>query len=70
MVKSGRIATGFGKSLNKVEELRLVADYKGDPIEPEDAAWAVREAQQFVQVIQTTFFGKSQNYNDSSESSR
>ncbi len=68
LVKPGRIATEFGKSLNKVEELRLVADYKGDPIEPEDAAWAVREAQQFVQAIQTTFFGKSPKYNDSSES--
>lgn len=37
----------LGKALNKTEELRLMADYKGDPVEEEDAAWAVSQAQTF-----------------------
>lgn len=32
-----------------------MADYKGDPVEEEDAAWAVSQAQAFVQAMQTTF---------------
>lgn len=36
-------------------ELRLIADYKGDPIEPEQAAWAVENCQAFVMAMQMTF---------------
>ena len=55
LVKTGRVPVALGKALNRAEELRLVADYKGDPIEHEDAAWAVDQAQGFVQVMQATF---------------
>lgn len=55
LVKTGRVSVELGKTLNKAEELRLVADYKGNPIEEEDAAWAVSQAQIFVQAMQTTF---------------
>ena len=44
LVKTNRVAVELGKSLNRVEELRLVADYKGDHIEKADAAWAVAQA--------------------------
>lgn len=37
LVKTGRVPVELGKALNKVEDLRLVADYKGDPIENEEA---------------------------------
>jgi uncharacterized protein (UPF0332 family) len=56
LVKPGHIAIESGRSLNKVEELRLLADYKGDPISLEDAARAVDQAQIFLQEIQATFF--------------
>jgi len=59
LVKPGRVSVELGKSLNKVEELRLVADYKGDPIEDENAVWAVNQAQIFVQTMQTTFMNKT-----------
>lgn len=49
----------LGKTLNKAEELRLVADYKGDPVEREDAAWIVSQAQMFVDAMQNTFLPKS-----------
>lgn len=55
LVKTGRIPVELGKALNKVEELRLIADYKGDPIEQEQAAWAVENCQVFVMAMQTRF---------------
>ena len=55
LVKAGRVSVELGKTLNKAEELRLVADYKGNPVEKEDAAWAVSQAQIFVQAMQTAF---------------
>ena len=59
LVKTGRVPVELGKALNKVEELRLVADYKGDAVEKEDAAWAVSQAQIFVYAMQTTFMPKA-----------
>ena len=59
LVKTERVPVELGKALNKAEELRLVADYKGDSIEKEDAAWAVVQAQAFVQAMQTTFMPKA-----------
>ena len=56
LVKSGRFPVELGKSFNKVEDLRLVADYKGDPIEAAEAKWAVEQSQQFVAQIVTSFF--------------
>ena len=55
LVKPGRVPVELGKTLNKAEELRLMADYKGDHVAKEDAAWAVSQAQSFVQAMQTTF---------------
>ena len=55
LVKSGRVPVEFGKTLNKAEELRLIADYKGDPIENDAASWVVSEAHSFVQMMQDTF---------------
>ena len=55
LVKTGRVPIELGKSLNKAEELRLIADYKGDPVEIDAASWAVFEAHAFVQVMQDTF---------------
>ena len=44
LVKPGLIDIELGKSLNKVEDLRLIADYKGDAITLDDASWAVEQA--------------------------
>ena len=55
LVKTGRVPVEFGKTLNKAEELRLIADYKGDPIENDAASWVVSEAHSFVQMMQDTF---------------
>lgn len=55
LVKSGLVNIQFGKARNKVEDLRLVADYKGDPVEMEEATWAVQQATEFVSSMQTSF---------------
>ena len=56
LVKSGLVDIELGKSQNKVEGLRLVADYKGDAVEMEEATWAVEQATEFVSSMQTSFF--------------
>jgi len=55
LVKTGRVPIELGKTLNKAEELRLIADYKGDPVETDAATWVVSEAYHFVQAMQNTF---------------
>jgi uncharacterized protein (UPF0332 family) len=55
LVKTGRVPVALGKALNRAEELRLLADYKGDPVDDENAGWAVLQAQVFVEAMQITF---------------
>ena len=52
LVKPGLVAVEHGRSLNKVEDLRLIADYRGDPVTLENAAWALEQAQSFLQAVQ------------------
>jgi uncharacterized protein (UPF0332 family) len=58
LVKTGRVSVELGKSFNKVEDLRLLADYRGDALELAQAQWAVEQAQLFVHGLQTLFEGK------------
>ncbi len=53
-VKTDRVPVELGKALNRAEELRWIADYKGDRVEEEDAAWAVRQEQAFVDTMQSS----------------
>ena len=55
LVLGGHVASELGSSLNKVERLRLLADYTGDPVSDEDAAWAVGQADIFVAAIRDAF---------------
>lgn len=55
LVKTQRVPIELGKALNKVEDLRLVADYKGDSIENAVAGWAVEQAEAFVHAMQSRF---------------
>jgi hypothetical protein len=43
----------FGSALNKVERLRRLADYTGDPISLDDAKWAVEQAGTFVEHMRS-----------------
>ncbi|MFZ4748665.1 MAG: HEPN domain-containing protein [Sphingomonas sp.] len=55
LVLGGHVASELGSALNKVERLRLLADYTGDAVSDEDAAWAVGQADVFVAAIRDTF---------------
>ena len=48
LVKTGQVPVEFGKALNRVADIRLVADYTGDQVDTETARWAVGEAERFV----------------------
>ena len=52
LVRTGRLAAAFGRSLNQVQELRLTGDYLAEPVPLEKAKWAVQEAKAFVAAIQ------------------
>lgn len=51
VVKPGRLPVVFGKSLNRAHEIRLLADYSGDPVDAKDADELVRHATEFVLAI-------------------
>jgi uncharacterized protein (UPF0332 family) len=38
LIKSGQLSTGLGRALGRAHEIRLLADYTGDPVEPDVAA--------------------------------
>lgn len=54
LVLGKHVAAEFGASLNKVERLRTLADYTGDPIGANDAAWAVGQAEMFVAAMKAS----------------
>ena len=55
LVQTGRINPIFGRSINRVQEIRLVADYSADPPSLEDATSAVEKAEQFVAAMKASF---------------
>jgi uncharacterized protein (UPF0332 family) len=60
LVKTDLFPKELGRSFNKAEDLRLVADYKGDPISPEDAQWTVQQAQAFVEQVEIRFMSDAE----------
>jgi uncharacterized protein (UPF0332 family) len=55
LVKTGRVSVEFGKALNRVADIRLVADYTGDQVDIETARWAVGEAERFIAELRRIF---------------
>jgi uncharacterized protein (UPF0332 family) len=55
LVKPGRVPVELGRALNRVENIRLIADYKGDAVELEQATWAVQQAAVFVNAMRAGF---------------
>lgn len=51
LVKSGKVDRTLGHVLNRAHEIRLVADYTGDIVENELAAWTVEQARAFVDAM-------------------
>ncbi len=55
LVKPNLFPIDLGRALNRAEDLRRVADYKGDSIDTEQAQWAVQQAQVFVDEVEKRF---------------
>lgn len=56
LVNEGIVPKELGRSLNKIEDIRLLADYAdADIIESETAAWAVEQATIFVDTIKNLY---------------
>ena len=55
LVVGKHLAAEHGEALNSVQQLRQIADYSGDPIGSDDAAWAVKQAEAFVAAVKRKF---------------
>jgi uncharacterized protein (UPF0332 family) len=55
MVKSGLVSLDLGRALNRAQNIRQIADYTGDVIEPEDVAQLLQQASEFVVLLKTRF---------------
>jgi uncharacterized protein (UPF0332 family) len=51
LVQAGHLSPEMGRSLNRVHELRLTADYLSTPVPLEKAKQAIEEAATFVAAI-------------------
>ncbi|CAB3773415.1 HEPN domain-containing protein [Paraburkholderia humisilvae] len=55
LVKTGRVQPEWGRALNRAQEIRQVADYTGDGVDMELAAWVVEQSRMFIQAIRAGF---------------
>lgn len=55
LVRSGHLSAGLGRALNRVEEMRLVADYTGGEVPADMAMSAVEQATAFFEAIELEF---------------
>jgi uncharacterized protein (UPF0332 family) len=51
LVRTAKLPSEFGRALNRVQELRLAADYLAEPVPLDKAKWAIEEAHGFVAAI-------------------
>ena len=51
LIKNGPVSKELGRLLKRAEEIRLVADYKGDSVELSDAQEIVAQADTFVTAM-------------------
>ncbi len=51
MVKTGLVSVDLGRALNRAQNIRQIADYTGDEIEPEDVLALLQQASEFVQTL-------------------
>lgn len=51
LVRGDHLAAAHGEALNIVQRFRQVADYSGDSVRLEDAAWALERAGAFLVAV-------------------
>jgi uncharacterized protein (UPF0332 family) len=55
VIVAGHLRAEHGEDLNKVEELRLLADYSDGSVTIDRATWAVDRAEAFVTAVKRKF---------------
>ena len=55
IVLAGHMSAEYGEALNRAQRFRQLADYSGEPVGPEDAKWAVKQAEDFVAAVRRRF---------------
>lgn len=60
LVQTGRLPKELGRTLNEIEQVRLLADYTDTSIKPDKAAWAVEQAERFVRTIRDQFIPETE----------
>ena len=58
LVLAGQIDANLGRALNRVQDIRLLADYDAAPPSLADAAWCVEQAEAFIATISSKFLHK------------
>jgi uncharacterized protein (UPF0332 family) len=53
IVLGGQIDANLGRAFNRVEDIRLLADYDATPPSLADAAWCVEQAEAFVAAVRS-----------------
>jgi uncharacterized protein (UPF0332 family) len=59
LIKTGRLPRELGRMLNRAEEVRLLADYMGGAVEPQDARELLSQAEAFVSAVRDYLEGAS-----------
>jgi uncharacterized protein (UPF0332 family) len=55
LIKNGSVSKEMGRLIKRAEEIRLVADYRGDSVEMSDAREMVAQAETFVAAMRVGF---------------
>jgi uncharacterized protein (UPF0332 family) len=55
LVENGPLPREVGRLLNRAEDVRLVADYRGGVVELDDARELVVQAERFIEAIRVRF---------------
>jgi uncharacterized protein (UPF0332 family) len=64
LVKNGPVSKEVGRLLNRAHEIRLVADYNGDSVEPAAAKEMMEQAATFVAAMRAEFMPEASDDND------
>lgn len=57
LIKTGRLPREQGRMLNRAEEVRLLADYTGGEVEPQDARESLSQAEAFARAVRDHLAG-------------
>lgn len=64
LVKNGPVSKDLGRLLNRAHEIRQVADYNIESVEPTDAREMVEQAEVFVAAMRSLFILKDSDFVD------